>query len=149
LSFGKASRLFASDRKSVVKLLTIALFSVGILAAVIFAYQEYSMPDLPNLISKDEAIGTALKAGEWDKWNEQKATGDMEIHATLVHVQPNGLGLKVDERTLQDIPALGGDFMGYENRYLWMVDIFAPDNWGNKNTISWIDAKTGEILVQY
>lgn len=124
MSFGKDSKLFASDRKSIVKLLTVALFSVGVLAAILFAYQEFiAKGDLiPSLISKDEAIGIALKAGEWDKWNEQKATGDREIHATLVHVQPNGLGLKVDERTLQDIPALGGDFMGIKiDAYGWLT----------------------------
>lgn len=144
------SRLLSSDRKRIVRLITIALFSAGMLAAVLFAYQELTAKggQGPSLISKDEAIGLALKSGEWDKWNEQKATGAREIHATLVHVQPNGRGLKVDESTLQDIPAIPGDFIGYENRYLWVVDIFAPDNSGNKNTVSWIDAKTGEILVQ-
>lgn len=33
--------------------------------------------------------------------------------------QPNELGLKIDEKMGQDMPALSGDFMGYENRYLW------------------------------
>ncbi|HEX7034033.1 MAG TPA: hypothetical protein VF172_13625 [Nitrososphaera sp.] len=146
----KGSRLFASDGENIAKLLTIALLSLGVIAASLFTYQQLAKPVTPNLFSKDAAIQIAFKAGKWDtEWNEQKATGDMQISSTLVHVQANGFSLKVDEKTLQDIPVAGSRLEGYENQYIWIVNIFAPDNYGNRSTDSWINAETGEILMQY
>ena len=149
-STANGSRLFGNGRKDIVRILTISLFSLGALAATLYAYQQVTKPPVPDLISKEEAVQIALNAGEWDnKWDVQKSTGEMQIGADLVHVQPNGFGLKLDEKTLQDTRAGSGRFDGYENRYLWDIDIFGPDIYGNKNTISFIDAETGDILSQY
>ncbi|MEP0826453.1 MAG: hypothetical protein HRF40_13295 [Nitrososphaera sp.] len=148
-STANGSRFFGSGRIDIVRILTISLFSLGALAAALYAYQQATEPPVPDLISKEEAVQIALNAGEWDKWDVQKSIGEMQIGADLVHVQPNGFGLKVDEKTLQDTPAAGGRFDGYENRYLWDIDIFGPDIYGNKNTSSLIDAETGDILSQY
>jgi len=105
--------------KDIVRLLTISLFSLGALVGALYAYQQATKPLAPDLVAKEEAIQIALNAGEWDKWDVQKSTGEIQIEADLVHVQPNGFSLKVDEKTLQDIPAVGGKFDGYENLYLW------------------------------
>jgi len=105
--------------KDIVRLLTISLFSLGALVGALYAYQQATKPLAPDLIAKEEAIPIALNAGEWDKWDVQKSTGEIQIEADLVHVQPNGFSLKVDEKTLQDIPSVGGRFDGYENLYLW------------------------------
>lgn len=143
------SRLFGNGRKGIVRILTISLFSLGALAGALYAYQQSAKPPMPDLISKEEAVQIALNTGEWDKWDVQKSTGEVHIGADLVHVQPNGFSLKVDEKTLQDTPIVGGKFDGYENRYLWDIDIFGPDIYGNKNTNSLIDAENGDILSQY
>jgi hypothetical protein len=146
LSFTKGARSFINDRKDVIKMLTIALLAAGAASALLFAYQQFTKAVLPDLISREEAVQIALKAG---KWNEQNGRG-MEIDATLIHVQPNGFALKVDDTTLQDIPEGAGRFEGYENQYVWLVDVFASNSAVvNRGTNSWIDAGTGDILSQY
>lgn len=135
----KGSRLFAGNRRSIVRILTISLFSLAVLAAILLAYQQTIKPVVPDLISKDSAIQVALEAGEW---NEQTLR-DKKIEATLLHVKANGFSFIVDQDTLQDTITIGGKYPEHESRYLWLVDITAPNNRGWGYTI---DARTGEML---
>ncbi|MGH9857020.1 MAG: PepSY domain-containing protein [Acidobacteriota bacterium] len=137
----KGSRLFANDGKSIIKLLTIALLSVGVIAASLLAYHQFTKPAIPGLISKDDAIQIALKAGDWDK----QTLRDKKIETTLLHVKANGFSFVVDEKTLQDTLTLDGKFPKYENQYIWQIGIIAPSNrdWGYI-----INAETSEILTQ-
>jgi hypothetical protein len=144
LSSANGSRLFANDRKNIVRILTISLSALAIISAALFAYQQYTKPAVPDLISKDEAIQIALKAGNW---NEQTLR-DKKIEAILVHVKANGFSFIVDQNSLQDTITIGGkftEFPDHENQYLWLVDVTAPNNRGWGYTI---DAGTGEISRQ-
>ena len=141
MSFGKGSKLFANDGKRIVKLLTIALLSAGIITASLFAYQQFTQPVRP-LISKDGATEIAIRVGNW---NEQTLR-DKTIEATLLDVKENGFRFQVDERTMQDILPLGGTFPEYEkHQYIWEIRIIAPNN---NDWVYRINAETGDILLQ-
>lgn len=141
MSSANGSRLFAGDRKSIIKILTISLFALGAIAGVLFAYEQSTKPAVPNLISKDDAIQIALEAGSW---NDQ-ILRDKKIEATLVHVKANGFSFIVDQQTLQDSLTLyHNQYPHYENRHLWIVSIIAPNN---MDWVYTIDAATGEIVT--
>jgi len=125
LSFGKSFRLFANDAKKIVKLLTIALLSAGIITTSLLAYQQFTKPVTPSLISKNEATELAIKTGNW---NEQ-TLWDKRIEVTLLDVKENGFNFKVDEKTMQDILPFGGKFQENEkHQYIWEIRIIAPNN---------------------
>lgn len=141
MSSGRGFGLFASDGKMIVRMLTMALLSVGVIAGSLFAYQQLTKLGTPNLISKDDATEIALKAGDWDA---QKLM-DKEIEATLLHVKANGFSFKVDEDRMEDTLEIGGRFPEYqENEYIWEIQIVALNN----NWVYIINAETAEILLQ-
>ena len=138
-----SSRLFTHDKKNIVRLLTISLLSLGTISAAFFANQQFTKPAAPNLISKENAVDTALKVGEWNELTLR----DKIIEAELIHVKANGFSFVVDENTLQDTLTLhSGQFPNNENQHLWLVDIIAPNNRGWSYTI---DAATGEVLTTF
>ncbi len=142
MSSAKGSNLFASDRKSIIKILTISLFSLGVIAAALFAYQQFTKPAIPNLIAEKDAIQLAIKEGRWD----EQRLDDKKNEATLLHVKANGFSFIVDKTTMQDTLTLyHNPFPKYEGQYIWIVSITAPSNrdWGYV-----IDAASGEILMQ-
>ena len=142
LSSAKGSRLFSNDKNSLVKLVTMALLSLGVITASVFAYQQLTKSPTPSLISMDDAIRKAIFAGNW---NEQ-TLGDKTIEATLMHVKANGFSFVVDQKTLQDSPTLyHNQFPKYENQYVWEIQIIAPNN---NDWVYIIDAEKGEILMQ-
>jgi hypothetical protein len=118
---------------------------VGLVAASIFAYQQLTKSPTPNLISKDEAIQTAIRAGGWSSLTFT----DKKANASLLHVKQNGFSFVVDQETLQDTSALGEDILPqYENRYVWKIGFIGSGNTVNGYWASAIDAKTGEVLMQ-
>lgn len=142
LSSAKGSRLFSNDKKSLVKLVTLALLSLGMITASVLAYQQLTKPPTPSLISLDDAIRKAIHAGNW---NEQTLR-DKTIEATLMHVKANGFSFVVDQKTLQDSPTLyHNQFPEYENQYVWEIQIIAPNN---RDWVYIINAAKGEILMQ-
>ena len=123
-------------------MLTTALFSFSIIAATLFLYQQFTKPATPNLISRENAIQTAIDAGSWNP----QTLGDKKIEATLLHVKANGFSFVVDEKTLNDTLTLyNSQFPNHENKYLWIVSIIAPNN---RYWVYTIDAATGELLLQ-
>lgn len=115
LRSAKGSRLFSNDKRSLVKLVTMSLLSLGVITASVFAYQQLTKSPTPSLISMDDAIHKAFFAGNW---NEQTLR-DKTIEATLMHVKANGFSFVVDEKTLQDSPTLyHNQFPKYENQYI-------------------------------
>ena len=138
-----SSRLFTHDRKNIVRLLTVSLLSLGAMSAAFFAYQQFTKPAAPNLISKENAVDAALKAGDWG----EQTLRDKRIETELIHVKANGFSFVVDENTLQDTLTLhSGQFPNNENQHLWLVDVIAPNNRGWSYTI---DAATGEVLMPF
>lgn len=145
MSSPKGFRLFVYDRRNLIKLLTIATLSIGVIAASLFAYQQITKPITPNLISKDNAIQVAIRAGNW---NEQ-TLGDKKIEATILHVKQNGFSFIVDQDTLQDTLRLGGDPLPqYENQYLWKIEFTGSGNTVNGYWVTFMNAENGDILIQ-
>lgn len=144
MSSPKGSRLFANDKKTVIKLLTMALLSVGIIAASLFAFQQFTRPVTPNLISKDKAVQVAIAAMDW---NDQTLK-DKKADATLLHVRQNGFSFVVDQNTLQDTLTLSGDPLPqHENQYLWKIEFAGSGNTVNGYWVAIINAENGEILM--
>lgn len=141
MSNASGSRLFAGDNKGIIRILTISLSLFATISAALFAYQLYTKPAVPDLISKDEAIQAALKAG---KWNELTLR-DKKIDATLVYVKENGFSFIVNEKTLQDtITLYHNQYPSYENYHLWIVSITATNN---MDWVYTINAATGESVT--
>ncbi len=110
-----------------------------------FAYPQITRPTIPDLISKNEAVQTAIEAGDW---NDQ-TLANKQIEASLLHIKQNGFSFAVDQETLQDTLTIVGDpFPQYENRYLWKIDFIGSGNTVNGYWVALIDAKTGEVLIQ-
>ena len=141
MSSARGSKLFAGDRKNIVRIATISLSALAVFSGGLFAYEQYSKPNPPNLITKDDAIQIALTAGDW---NEQTLR-DKKIEATLVHVRANGFSFIVDQRTLQETLTLyQNQYPSYENQYLWIVSVIAHNN---NDWVYTMDAATGEIAT--
>jgi len=141
LSSAKEFKLFPFDRKSFVNILTIAVFSLGVTAALLFVYQQSTPSSFPNFESKEEAIAVAVNAGSWN----EETIRDKKIEVTLVHVKANGFSFIVDQDTLQDSLTLyHNQYPSYENYYLWIVSIIAPNN---RDWVYTIDVATGEIIT--
>lgn len=141
LSSARGSKLFAGDGKGIVRILKVSLSGLAVLSLSLFAYQQYSKPNVPNLIAKDEVIQIAIKAGNWNG----QTLRDKTIQTTLLHVKANGFSFVVDQRTLQETLALHqNQYPRYENQYLWIVSIIGPNN---NDWVYTIDAATGEILT--
>jgi len=114
-----------------------------LIAAALFAYQQLTKPALPPVISKDNAISVAYKAGNWD----EQTLMDKHTEATLVHVKASGFSFVIDdEKTLEDtLVVYHTPFPQYEDQYLWIVKIIAPSN---REWVSTINAETSELLEQ-
>ncbi len=147
LSSAKGSRLFAGDRKSIVRMLIIALFSVGTIVAVLFAYQQSTKPTVPHLISKDEAVQMARSDTKWD----ELMIDNYRIESTLVHVKENGYAFIVDKNTLQDTLQIVDKMQPdkYYNDYIWKIKFVSEESNRNEGYEweSWINAETGEIIL--
>jgi len=142
LSSAKGSKLFAGDKKSIIRILTVSLFSLGAIATVLFAYQQFTRSAVPNLIAEKDAIKLAIKEGNW---NDQLLS-DKKIEATLLHIKANGFSFIVDKATLQDTLTLyHNQFPKYEDKYIWIVSITAPSK---RDWDYVIDAASGEVLMQ-
>lgn len=84
----------------------------------------------------------AVNAGNWNP----QTLSDKKIEATLLHVRANGFSFMLDEKTLKDtLTVYNTQFPNYENKYLWIVSIIAPNN---RDWVYTIDAAVGELLLQ-
>lgn len=144
MSSASGSKLFGRDKKGITKVLTITLLGMGLIAAALFAYQQLTKPAIPAVISKDDAIAIAYKAGNW----HEQTLRDKHTEATLIHVKANGFSFVInDENTLEDtLIVYQTPFPQYEEQYLWIVKIIAPSN---REWDSIINAETGEVVIQY
>jgi len=155
LTSEKASKAL-EDRGKIIKKITIALLCFGVILAFLFAYQQFNRTPVTseaNLIPRESAIQIALKAGDWNNYQDQQTSaGNRHIVAILVHVQSNGVGLIVDESTLQDMSISAGKYNGFENQYIWDIKISGYNNSADGNnklvTHSWINAESGQVLNQ-
>ena len=126
-------------------MLTLAIFAIGVAAASLFSYQQFSDFWKPHLISESDAIQTAISAGNW---NEQTLQ-DKKIDATLLHVKANGFSFIVDPNTLQDTLTLSGDPLPqFENQYIWKIEFIGSGSTANRYWVTLINAETGGLLLQ-
>jgi hypothetical protein len=166
LTTPNGSSLFKGTNKSVIRIATISLFSLGIFAAGLFAYQQYSSRSLapglpseeqqessinpekvPNLISKEEAVRIAKTETKW----EELKIDNYRIESALVHVKENGYAFLVDEKTMQNMWKMVDKTQPdkYYNYYIWKVKLISEEvnrNEGYERE-SWINAETGEVLL--
>lgn len=167
LTTSNGSNLFKGSNKSIVRIATISLFSLGVFAGGIFAYQQYSTksstsslipkeegqqlsinPEIvPNLISENEAVEIAKTETRW----EELQIDNYRIETALVHVKENGYAFFVDEKTMQNTWEIADKMQPdrYYNYYIWKVKLISEEvnrNEGYERE-SWIDAETGEVLV--
>jgi hypothetical protein len=140
----KGYRLFAGDKRPVVKLFTVGLFSFGVLAASVFAYQEFIKTAKPSLISKDEAVNAAIGASSYD----EQALRNLKTDRILIHVKENGFSFVVDQNTLQDTLTLDGHKFGeYQNQYLWIIEFTRTGNIAGAHGETIVDAISSEVLT--
>ncbi|MGI0028258.1 MAG: PepSY domain-containing protein [Nitrososphaera sp.] len=131
-------------KKTLVTVITVSLFSFGILAASLLMYQTYSKSQSPVRISEAAAVAATLQVmtdrGIRSSVDEDSAT------AELLHVMNGGVALLVDKETMEDTPIISGDKIPeYENRYIWKVrmqNAYQSHEWE-----TWIDATTGQVLL--
>lgn len=150
MSSAKGSRLFAGDGKSIVRILTIALFSIGTIAATLIVYQQLQLTKqspMPSLLSEDEAAQIAKRESKWD----ELMIDNYRIESTLVHVKENGYAFIVDEKTLQDTLEIADKMQPdkYYINYIWKVKLFSEERNRNEGyeRESWIDAQTGKVIL--
>lgn len=165
LTTPNGSSLFKGTNKSVIRIATISLFSLGIFAAGLFAYQQYSAKSstsnlppneqqnsinpevVPKLIPKDEAVQIAKTETKW----EELKIDNYRIESALVHVKENGYAFLVDEKTMQNTWEIADKMKPdkYYNYYIWKVKLISEE--ANRNEgyerESWINAETGEVLL--
>jgi hypothetical protein len=121
------------------------LFSVGVLAAFLFAYQEVTRAARPGLLSKDDAVLAATVDGG----HSEQTLRQLKIEATLLHVKQNGFSFVVDRNTLEDTWTLDSHrFPEYENQYLWVIVFTGSGSTVIGNWEKIIDAESGEILMR-
>lgn len=150
-----ASKAFPFDRKRIVRISCITLFSVGIIAAALVVYQQLQQqqpeqtkrsPAL-RLLSEAEAIRLAERETKW----HELMIDDYRIETVLVHVKENGYAFVVDEKTLQDTLQIADKMQpdSYYNYYVWKVKLISEEinrNEGYERE-SWINADTDEVLL--
>lgn len=145
LTSRKGYGLIASDKRTVVRMFTVGLFSLGVLGATLIAYQELIRPAKPNLISKDEAVQAAIWTSNW----EGHALRNVETDAILLHVKENGFTFVVDQVTLQDTVTLDGHkFPEYQGQYLWIIQFTGTGNLAGTHLETIVDASSSEVLMR-
>ncbi|MGI0025010.1 MAG: hypothetical protein ACREA4_07690, partial [Nitrososphaera sp.] len=86
-------------KKTLVTVITVSLFSFGILAASLLMYQTYSKSQSPVRISEAAAVAATLQVmtdrGIRSSVDEDSAT------AELLHVMNGGVALLVDKETME------------------------------------------------
>lgn len=165
LTTPNGSSLFKGTNKGVIRIATISLFSLGIFAAGLFAYQQYSakssttnlLPNeqqhsinpevVPELIPEDEAVQIAKTETKW----EELQIDSYRIESALVHVKENGYAFLVDEKTMENTWEIVDKMQPdkYYNFYIWKVKLISEEvnrNEGYEREI-WINAETGESLL--
>lgn len=81
-------------QKLSVKIVTITLFSFGIICAVLIGYDYFSMP---HVISKQQSIAIAIHADDWTRQDLENTTVDAEL---LEAKLSNRKALVINETTL-------------------------------------------------
>ena len=96
------------------------------------------------MISKDEAVLAALRAGNW----EDRVLRNVETDAILLHVKENVFTFIVDQATLQDTLTLDGHrFPEYQGQYLWIIQFTGIGNVAGAHGETIVDAGSGEALM--
>lgn len=81
-----------------VKVATIALFSFGIIGAMLIGYNYLT---IPHVISKQQAIAIAIRAGNWTQQDLENTT----IDATLLQAKlSNKIALVINDTTMTTDP---------------------------------------------
>lgn len=140
-----------SKKKIPIRMLTIALFTVGGLSAAVIIYQQYLMESNPYAISEEEAIRIAFAEVDKEPNRNEALLPNEKAEAKLVHVTDDGLGFVVDENSLGDMwsfTSKGEQFLPmYENQYFWHVFVTTSTNEGGSRGYWYlIDSNTGDVI---
>lgn len=141
-------------KKTLVQVLTFALFALGGLLAVVAVYQQFTttaepVASKPYAISKEEAIRIALIQVNKEPNRDAAFLPIEEATAKLVHVTDGGLAFIADGNSLADMWLYTKEdrFLNvYENKYLWHVDVFTSNNEGYRGYWYLIDANSGQAI---
>ncbi|SMH72662.1 hypothetical protein [Candidatus Nitrosotalea okcheonensis] len=85
-------------QKLSVKVVTITLFSFGIIGAVLIGYNYFT---IPHVISKQQSIVIAIRADNWTQQDLENTTVDAEL---LQAKLSNHMALVINETTLTTDP---------------------------------------------
>jgi hypothetical protein len=150
LSSARGSRIFTSNKKGIVRILTISLFSLGITTAALFAYQQSTKDNYPFAISKEEAMKIALIEVDKEPNRNEALFPNEQASAKLIHVTDNGIGFISDENWLADMWLYSKEnrfLEEYRNSYLWDVNVATSTNDGGMRGYSYmIDADSGRVI---
>lgn len=137
-----------------IRILIIALFTLGGLLAVITIYQQFTTPLEPTVskpykISKEEAITIALIQVNKEPNRDAVFLPNEQAAAKLIHVIDGGRGFVADENSLSNMWLYSKDqrFLDvYENTYLWHVDVSTSNDEGARGYWYLIDASIGHVI---
>jgi hypothetical protein len=155
LSSAIGPKAFSFDRKRIVRMSAIALFSIGMISAALMVYQQLQPLEtqvtepssVPSLLSEADALQLAERETRW----HELMIDDYRIEAILAHVKENGYTFVVDEKTVQDTLQIADKMQPdtYSNYYIWKVKLISEEP--NRNVgyerEAWINAETGEVLL--
>ena len=136
---------------SLISLLTLCLFAVGIAFGAIVLYQQLEVSTANTqvlapqayAVSKLEAEKIAMDQANNELYRDSAELANETVHAKLVYVTGNGVGFTIDN----GLGYYSGKFnQTYDNKYLWRVDITTFDNGGSADYWYITDANTGRVI---
>jgi hypothetical protein len=129
-------------RKKSITIVTIIIFSIGIISGLLILFDYLGNP---HLLSKQKALDVAMQRSLCAD-NSPNELRDIGIH--LLHVKNNTL-FAVDERTMEDVSlATGYHFKNHENNeYVWEVtwECYFSISKERGTQINFVDAITGKL----
>jgi hypothetical protein len=130
-------------RKKPITVVTIIVFSIGIISGLLILFDYLGSP---HFLSKQKAFDIAMQRSLCAD-NSHNELRDVGIH--LLHVK-NDILFAVDERTMEDMSlATANPFKNYKNdEYVWEVtwDCYFSISKERGSQINFVDAITGKLL---
>ncbi|HEV8387023.1 MAG TPA: hypothetical protein VGQ03_05315 [Nitrososphaera sp.] len=141
-------------KASRIKIATIILFGVGLIAASLLIYQRLTPTTKLVEISKDEAIAAALSRVEKEPDRDASLLPYERASAEVLHVTSDGTAFVTDEKSYDDMwyVSYSGLTIPAEihDRYFWSVKIETFDSYGDSYSSRGynylVDVTSGETI---
>jgi hypothetical protein len=141
-------------KASRIKISTIILFGVGLIAASLLIYQQLTPTTKLVEISKDEAIAAALSRVEKEPDRDASLLPYERASAELLHVTNGGTAFVTDETSYDDMWYVSYSGLTIpaelQDRYFWTVKVETFDSYGDSYSSRGynylIDVASGEII---